>query len=129
VPTIVAARPAHVAPPPTGAVTVVVSVSLSLLATGSVSPVPTATSEVFVSVPALVGRTWIVTVADGVYSVTAIAPSSHVTVLPLRSHVPCDAVALTKSVWLGSLSVTVTALAAPGPRLVTEMLYVSTWPS
>ncbi|HEU4980773.1 MAG TPA: hypothetical protein VFT14_06110 [Solirubrobacterales bacterium] len=59
--------------------------------------------------PAFFGFITIVTVA---VDPGAIVPRGQVTVLPARSHVPCDGVAETKFACDGSVSVTITPVAS-----------------
>jgi hypothetical protein len=98
---------------------VVEASALSLAPIGSFSKL--STEATFRIVPALVGRTPIVTItALAPVGSAARFPTEHVTLEPLWLHVPLLVVAAMKSAWLGSRSVTTTPVAPWGPRLMTR---------
>lgn len=93
------------------ALTVVLTVAVLFPGTGSVSLA--ATLAVFVSVPAAVGLTTIVTVALAVF---ARVPRLQLTV---AVQIPWLGVTETKVTFVGTASVKVTPVAGDGPLLVT----------
>jgi len=94
------------------AVTVVVTLAVLLVGTGSVSVA--ATEAVLVMLPAATGLTMIVTVAVAAF---ASVPMEQVTVV-VPEQVPCVETAETKVGPAGSVSVRFTFVAGDGPLLV-----------
>ena len=104
--------------------TVVVAVAVLFVVLGSNERVIAA--AVFVSEPAALGTTPMVTVAT---ALLARLPSEQVTTPAIFVQVPWLAVAEAKVTPAGNASVTVTLAARPGPLFVTEMVYVSGAPT
>src|SRR5688572_14090393 len=103
--------------------TVVPALAESFAEVGSVAVETTAAS--FVSEPGAPALTLISTPTS---APLAIVPSAHVTVLPMRTQLPCVVVAETKVIPPGSESLRDTLGALAGPLLWTVRLYVSCWP-
>jgi hypothetical protein len=85
------------------------------------------TVALFFSVPFALGLAMIVTVAA---APLPIVPSEHVTVFldGFDVHVPCEELAELKPAFLGSVSLTVTPVAAAGRLFLTASVYVSVAP-
>src|SRR5262245_51186083 len=92
--------------------------SVSLLFAALLSPADVVTVVVFVTVPATVGDTTMVTVS---LAADAMVPRLHVTITPDRVQLSAawEGVADTNVTPAGSVSVTVTPVAGFGPALLT----------
>src|SRR3989449_1557469 len=106
---------------PTYGLTVVVSLAVLLLVSGSTGPTA-ATDAVLVTVPFLVGRTTIATVAD---PPSPSSPSAQLTVVPFALQRPWLALADLNRTLRSSVSVRLTPRAVSKPLFLTVTVYVS----
>jgi len=81
-----------------------------------------ATDTVLVNLPTSDG---VITITIVALSLDAKSPSEHVTIPLMFEQVPTVELAETKAAPAGKGSVTTTAKAVPGPRLVTTIVFVN----